>query len=66
MEAVCASPEILLIDTSVKLLVFGYDQDHLHKESQFTKRINFLEKDVGLAGRIFSSGQPKFNLEKLG
>jgi hypothetical protein len=65
VKAVCTSPERLSIDTSVKLLVFGYDQDHLHQDSLFRKRIDFLKKDAKLAGRIFSSGQPKFNLEKL-
>jgi hypothetical protein len=65
VKAVCASPESLSVDTLVKLLVFGYDQDHLHQDSLFRKRIKFLEDDAKLAGRIFSSGRPRFNLEKL-
>jgi hypothetical protein len=65
VKKVRASPERLSVDTSAKLLVFGYDQDHLHEESLFNKRIKFLEEDGKLAGRIFSSGRPRFNLEKL-
>jgi hypothetical protein len=62
---VCKSPESLWVDTSMKLLVFGYDQDHLHEKSLFKKRIKFLEGDGKLAGRIFSSGRPRFNLQSL-
>lgn len=65
VEEVCASPDRLIVDTATKLLIFGYDQDHRHKESLFNKRIEFLKENSKLAGRIFSSGQPDFDLGKL-
>jgi len=65
-KEVADAPETLEIDTSVRLLVFGYDKDHTAEGSLFKERLAFLKNDRQLGARVFESGKPEFNLDRLG
>jgi hypothetical protein len=64
IDDVAMSRKRLVVDPKVKLLIFGYDSDHTHRESSFNKRVRLLENE-GLSGRVFTNGSAKFDLGKL-
>jgi hypothetical protein len=64
IDDVAMARKRLVVDPKVKLLIFGYDFDHTHRDSSFNKRVKLLEKE-GLSGRVFTNGSAKFDLSKL-